>query len=165
MLLVKGPNVMRGYLGRDDLTASVTRDGWYITGDIATLDEDGFLQITDRLSRFSKIGGEMVPHARVEDALQEAAGSDAQLFAVTALPDERRGERLAVLHTLDEAAIPEILGKVAAQGLPNLFLPRRDHFVKVDKLPLLGSGKLDLRAVKRIAVEKLESSVAGLPAR
>ncbi len=158
LLLVRGTNVMRGYLGRDDLTAKAMRDGWYITGDMAVLDEDGFLRITDRLSRFSKIGGEMVPHGRVEEALQEAAGSDLQVFAVTAVPDERKGERLAVLHTLDEAAIPDILAKVAATGLPNLFIPRRDHFIKVEQLPVLGSGKLDLRAVKRIAMERLQSS-------
>ena len=159
MLLVKGPNVMRGYLGRDDVTASVIRDGWYVTGDIASMDEDGFLQITDRLSRFSKIGGEMVPHGRLEEALQEAAEADALSFAVTAVPDERKGERLAVLHTLDEAAIPAILEKVASQGLPHLFIPRRDSFVKVDKLPVLGTGKLDLRAVKRLATERLGPSV------
>ncbi|BCA56298.1 putative fused MFS-type Permease and bifunctional Acyl-[acyl-carrier-protein]-phospholipid O-acyltransferase/Acyl-[acyl-carrier-protein] synthetase [Nitrospira sp. KM1] len=155
MLLVKGPNVMNGYLGRDDLTASVMHDGWYITGDIATLDDDGFLTITDRLSRFSKIGGEMVPHGRVEEVLQEAAAGDVQLFAVTGIPDEKKGERLAVLHTLDEARIAEILDKVTAQGLPNLFIPSRSQFVKVDALPLLGTGKLDLRAVKRIAMERL----------
>jgi acyl-[acyl-carrier-protein]-phospholipid O-acyltransferase/long-chain-fatty-acid--[acyl-carrier-protein] ligase len=134
------------------------RDGWYVTGDIAVMDEDGFLQITDRLARFSKIGGEMVPHGRVEEALHEAAAVDTQVFAVTGIPDERKGERLAVLHTLEETAIPSILDQVAAQGLPNLFLPRRDHFVRVDTLPLLGSGKLDLRQVKRIAVERLGSS-------
>ena len=157
MLLVKGSNVMRGYLGRPDLTAGVIRDGWYVTGDIAVMGEDGFLQITDRLARFSKIGGEMVPHGRVEEALHDAAAVDTQVFAVTGIPDERKGERLAVLHTLDEAAIPGILEQVATQGLPNLFLPRRDHFVKVDTLPLLGSGKLDLRQVKRIALERLGS--------
>jgi len=158
LLLVKGPNVMRGYLGRDDLTAQVMRDGWYVTGDIALVDEDGFLQITDRLSRFSKIGGEMVPHGRVEEALHEAAGSAVPVFAVTAVPDERKGERLAVLHTLQEAAIPGILEKVAAGGLPNLFIPRRDHFLKVDALPVLGTGKLDLRAVKRLAAERVAAS-------
>jgi acyl-[acyl-carrier-protein]-phospholipid O-acyltransferase/long-chain-fatty-acid--[acyl-carrier-protein] ligase len=131
------------------------RDGWYITGDIAVIDEDGFLQITDRLSRFSKIGGEMVPHGRVEEVLHEAAGVDTLVFAVTGIPDERKGERLAVLHTLDEAAIPGILEQVATQGLPNLFLPRRDHFLMVDALPVLGTGKLDLRQVKRIALERL----------
>jgi acyl-[acyl-carrier-protein]-phospholipid O-acyltransferase/long-chain-fatty-acid--[acyl-carrier-protein] ligase len=158
LLLVKGPNVMRGYLGRDDLTASVMRNEWYITGDIATMDDDGFLQITDRLSRFSKIGGEMVPHGRVEEALQEASASDVQAFAVTGVPDERKGDRLAVLHTVDEAMIPAILEKLAATHLPNLFIPRRDHFVKVDKLPVLGTGKLDLRQVRRIAMERLGSS-------
>jgi acyl-[acyl-carrier-protein]-phospholipid O-acyltransferase / long-chain-fatty-acid--[acyl-carrier-protein] ligase len=155
MLLVKGPNVMKGYLGRDDLTAGALRDGWYITGDIASLDEDGFLTITDRLSRFSKIGGEMVPHRLIEDALQQAAGEEQQVFAVTGLPDDKKGERLAVLHTLEDRRIPEILEKVAAQGLSNLFIPARNQFVKVEALPMLGTGKVDLRGVKRVALERL----------
>ena len=162
MLLVKGPNIMRGYLGRDDLTAKVMRDGWYVTGDLALMDEDGFVRITDRLSRFSKIGGEMVPHGRIEEALQEAAGASLQVFAVTAVPDERKGERLAVLHTLDEALLPEIVKKAAAAGLPNLFVSRLDHFLKVERLPLLGTGKIDLREVKRFATEGL-SARAGQP--
>jgi acyl-[acyl-carrier-protein]-phospholipid O-acyltransferase/long-chain-fatty-acid--[acyl-carrier-protein] ligase len=160
LLLVKGPNVMQGYLGKDDLTAKVLRDGWYVTGDIAVLDEDGFLWITDRLSRFSKIGGEMVPHGRVEEVLHQMAKSEVQVFAVTAIPDERKGEQLAVLHTLDEARLPEILDAVAAFGLPNLFIPRRDHFIKVEKLPVLGTGKLDLREIKRMAMEKLSDSIS-----
>jgi acyl-[acyl-carrier-protein]-phospholipid O-acyltransferase/long-chain-fatty-acid--[acyl-carrier-protein] ligase len=155
MLLVKGPNVMNGYLGREDLTAQAMRGGWYITGDIATLDDDGFLTITDRLSRFSKIGGEMVPHRLVEEALQLASGEELQICAVTGVPDERKGEQLAVLHTLPEERIPQILAKAAAGGLPNLFLPSRTHCIKVEALPILGTGKLDLRALKRIAMERL----------
>ena len=133
MLLVKGPNVMSGYLGREDLTSKAMKDGWYITGDIATLDEDGFLTITDRLSRFSKIGGEMVPHGKVEEALQQAAGADMQVFAVTGLPDEKKGERLAVLYTIDEADLPAVLEKLAAGGLPNLFIPAKNQFVKIGR--------------------------------
>lgn len=155
MLLVKGPNVMTGYLKRDDLTANVMRDGWYITGDIALVDDDGFLTITDRLSRFSKIGGEMVPHGKVEEALQQAAGTDIQVFAVTGIPDDRKGEQLAVLHTLEESRIPEILEKLMATGLPNLFMPARGSFVKVEALPVLGTGKMDLRRLKQIAMERL----------
>lgn len=155
MLLVRGPNVMNGYLGREDLTAKAMRDNWYITGDIAMLDDDGFLTITDRLSRFSKIGGEMVPHGKVEEAMQQAAGTDLQVFAVTGIPDERKGEQLAVLHTLDEARIPEILAKLASDGLPNLFIPSRANFIKVDALPVLGTGKMDLRGLKQIAMERL----------
>jgi acyl-[acyl-carrier-protein]-phospholipid O-acyltransferase/long-chain-fatty-acid--[acyl-carrier-protein] ligase len=155
LLLVKGPNVMIGYLGREDLTAAAIRDDWYITGDMATIDEEGFVTITDRLSRFSKIGGEMVPHGLVEEALQRAGGFDTQVFAVAGVPDQRRGEQLAVLHTIDEAAIPDILAKVSAEGLPNLFVPSRGHFVKVDALPVLGTGKLDLRRVKQTAMERL----------
>ena len=81
------------------------------------------------------------------------------MIAVTAVPDERKGEQLAVLHTLDEAAIPDILERVTASGLPNLFIPRRDHFIKVGALPVLGTGKLDLREVRRIAAERIAQSV------
>ena len=136
------------------------RDGWYVTGDLGLVDEDGFLKITGRLSRFSKIGGEMVPHGRVEEALNEAIGSDEPVFAVTAVADGRGGERLAVLHTVGDDQVDKALEHLRTLGLPNLFLPRRDHFVKVDALPLLGAGKLDLRAVKRIAEQALQASVS-----
>lgn len=159
MLLVRGPNVMRGYLGRDDLTQSALRDGWYVTGDIAFVDDDGFLHITDRLARFSKIGGEMVPHGRVEEALHAALGDAAppgvQVFAVTGVPDERKGERLAVVHTLTDAQVDAALARLPAQGLPNLYLPRRQDFVRTAALPVLGTGKLDLRAVKKLAQDAL----------
>ncbi len=151
LLLVKGPNVMKGYLGNPAKTAEVIRDGWYVTGDIARVDEDGFVEITDRLSRFSKIGGEMVPHIKVEDALHRAVGSSEQVFCVTGLPDEAKGERLAVVHTLPEDRIPEVLEKLAAEGLPNLWVPKRDAFRKIEAIPLLGSGKVDLRKVREIA--------------
>ncbi len=160
LILVKGPNVMQGYLGRDDLTEEAMKDGWYVTGDIGVMDEDGFLRITDRLSRFSKIGGEMVPHGRVEAALQEAAGEDMQVFAVTSIVDDRKGEKLIVLHTLDEDRIPKIVEQLAQAGLPNLFVPRPDQFLKVETLPVLGTGKLDLRAIKTIAEEAFAPSTA-----
>ena len=109
LVLVKGPNVMQGYLGRPDLTRAAFRDGWYVTGDQGFLDEDGFLKITGRLSRFSKIGGEMVPHGLIEESLQQAVGADEQVFAVTAVGDERKGEKLVVLHTLDEPRSTRLL--------------------------------------------------------
>jgi acyl-[acyl-carrier-protein]-phospholipid O-acyltransferase/long-chain-fatty-acid--[acyl-carrier-protein] ligase len=164
MILVKGPNVMKGYLGRDDLTAAALHDGWYVTGDVGLVDEDGFLKITGRLSRFSKIGGEMVPHGRVEEALNEAIDTGEPVFAVTAVADGRGGERLAVLHTVSDDRVDEALEHLRTIGLPNLFLPRRDHFVKVNALPLLGAGKLDLRAVKRTAEEALRVDLATTPA-
>jgi acyl-[acyl-carrier-protein]-phospholipid O-acyltransferase / long-chain-fatty-acid--[acyl-carrier-protein] ligase len=152
MLLVRGPNVMRGYLNREDLTRKVMHNGWYVTGDIALLDEDGFLKITDRLSRFSKIGGEMVPHGSVEEALYQALGrSDESIFAVAGIPDEKKGERLAVLHTLGEEEIPALLEKLAEAGLPNLYIPRTENFIQVEAIPLLGSGKMDLGTIKKTA--------------
>jgi acyl-[acyl-carrier-protein]-phospholipid O-acyltransferase/long-chain-fatty-acid--[acyl-carrier-protein] ligase len=153
LLLVRGPNVMQGYLNRRERTAEVLRDGWYNTGDIAALDEDGFVRITDRMSRFSKIGGEMVPHIKVEDKLHELSGSSEQTFAVTAVPDERKGERLIVLHTLAEDKLEDCLGLLAKSDLPALWKPRRDQFVHVQSLPYLGTGKLDLRRLKEIATE------------
>ena len=153
MLLVKGPNVMKGYLGRAEKTAEVLKDGWYTTGDIATMEEDGFLTITDRLSRFSKIGGEMVPHIRIEEKLNELAGTTEQSFSVSAVPDEKKGERLIVLHTLSDEELAPVLAKLAESDLPALWKPKRDQFFHVELLPYLGTGKLDLRALKAQALE------------
>jgi len=158
LLLVRGPNVMRGYLNRPEKTAEVLHDGWYNTGDIAMLDEDGFLRVTDRLSRFSKIGGEMVPHIKVEDKLHELAGAADQMFLVTAVPDEKKGERLIVLHTLPEEQLGECLDRLAKCDLPALWRPRPDQFVRIEKLPYLGTGKLDLRKAREMALEVSQSA-------
>ena len=153
LLLVRGPNVMKGYLGKPEKTAEVLQDGWYVTGDIATEDEDGFLTITDRLSRFSKIAGEMVPHIKVEEKLHELAGATEQKFVVTGVPDGKKGERLVVLHTLPAEELKALLDRMPEAGLPNLWTPRPNQFFHVEELPHLGSGKLDLRRVHEIAVE------------
>ena len=152
LLLVRGPNVMQGYLVGLQKTAEVLRDGWYNTGDIAAMDEDGFVRITDRMSRFSKIGGEMVPHIKVEDKLHEIAGATEQMFAVTAVPDERKGERLIVLHTLPDDKLEECLAGLSKSDLPALWKPRADQFIRVPSLPYLGTGKLDLRKLREIAM-------------
>jgi acyl-[acyl-carrier-protein]-phospholipid O-acyltransferase/long-chain-fatty-acid--[acyl-carrier-protein] ligase len=144
---------MQGYLNRPEKTAEVLRGGWYNTGDVATMDEDGFLRITDRLSRFSKIGGEMVPHIKVEETLQELAGAAEQSVVVTSVPDEKKGERLMVLHTLSADKLEEVIERLAKSELPPLWRPRRDQFVSVDKLPYLGTGKIDLRKARDLALE------------
>jgi acyl-[acyl-carrier-protein]-phospholipid O-acyltransferase/long-chain-fatty-acid--[acyl-carrier-protein] ligase len=159
LLLVRGPNIMEGYFRQPDKTAAVLHDGWYNTGDIATLDEDGFLVIADRLSRFSKIGGEMVPHMKVEDKLHEFAGRAEQTFAVTGVPDEKRGERLIVLHTLDPNELADVLGKFASSDLPPLWKPKPNQFFHVDNLPYLGTGKMDLQGLKRLAAELSAAAV------
>jgi len=153
LLLVSGPNVMQGYLGRPDKTAEVLRDGWYVTGDIAALDEDGFLTITDRLSRFSKIGGEMVPHVKIEDKLHELSEVTEQTFVVTGIPDSKKGERLVVLHKLSGEKLKECLEKLSESGLPNLWLPRPNQFFAVADFPHLGTGKLDLRKIREVAAQ------------
>ena len=152
LLLVSGPNVMQGYLNRAEKTAEVLVDGWYDTGDIAAVDEDGFIRITDRLSRFSKIGGEMVPHIKIEEKLHELAESSEPAFAVTSVPDVAKGEQLVVLHTLPEDRLGAVVQKLGGSGLPPLWRPRADHFVHVDALPYLGTGKLDLRRLKELAL-------------
>jgi acyl-[acyl-carrier-protein]-phospholipid O-acyltransferase/long-chain-fatty-acid--[acyl-carrier-protein] ligase len=153
LLLVRGPNVMEGYLGQPEKTAEVLRDGWYVTGDIAAVDEDGFLTITDRLSRFSKIGGEMVPHVKVEEKLHELAGVTEQTFVVAGVPDSKKGERLVVLHRLPAEKLKACLEKLSESGLPNLWLPRPNQFFAVESFPYLGTGKLDLRRIRDLAAQ------------
>ncbi len=154
LVLVKGPNVMKGYLNREDLTCEVIHEGWYVTGDIGFVDQDGYLHITDRLSRFSKIGGEMIPHWQIEEALHAAAGIEPQVFAVASAPDRKKGEKILVFHTYDQKHIQDLIKKLSCQGLPNLFIPKKDQFHAIDKLPLLSSGKLDLRSLNKMAKTK-----------
>ena len=151
MLLVKGPNIMKGYLGQPEKTAAVLTDGWYRTGDIGTIDEEGFVSIQGRLTRFSKIAGEMVPHGKVEETLHKVMDFKEQVLVVLGLPDEKKGERLVVLHTLSETQLDELKGNMKQSGLPNLWLPSPDAFYKIDEIPVLGSGKTDLRRLNAMA--------------
>jgi acyl-[acyl-carrier-protein]-phospholipid O-acyltransferase/long-chain-fatty-acid--[acyl-carrier-protein] ligase len=158
MIQVKGPNLMPGYLNRPDLTAKAIRDGWYTTGDMGRIDDDGFLTITGRLSRFAKVGGEMVPLEKVEDEMHAALGTNERVLAVTSLPDERKGERLVVLH-LPLFTMPrrEMAQRLSERGLPNLWIPSERDYFEVKELPLLGTGKLDLRKVKELAASAARS--------
>ena len=158
LLRIKGPNVMLGYLNQPEKTSEVMKDGWYDTGDIARIDDDGFIEITGRQSRFSKIGGEMVPHIRIEQELTRIIDDDLTdepeiLCAVTAVPDVKKGERLIVLHKTFTKPISQVQKELAEAGLPNLWIPSADSFHEMEHIPLLGTGKLDLKAVKDTALE------------
>jgi acyl-[acyl-carrier-protein]-phospholipid O-acyltransferase/long-chain-fatty-acid--[acyl-carrier-protein] ligase len=151
MLWLKGANVFDGYLDDPERTADVIQGGWFRTGDLARFDEDGFLFIEGRLSRFSKIGGEMVPHETVENKIVEClglTGEGERVVALTAVPDEAKGEALVVLSTrpIDTKALRD---QLTAAGFTNLWIPKRIQ--QVDKIPILASGKLDLQGCKTLA--------------
>ena len=162
MLWIKGANVMKGYYDQEELTAEVIVDGWYRTGDVALIDSDGFVQITGRMSRFSKIGGEMIPHIQIEETLNALINQDGDeeelLAAVTAVPDERKGERLIVLHKPLQQTPQDLCQQLSQKGLPNLYIPNPDSFFEVDELPILGTGKLDLSAIKQKAQELVDNA-------
>ncbi len=156
LLEIRGPNVMKGYYKRPDLTAEVMHGEWYRTGDMGIVHPDGFIEITGRMSRFSKIGGEMVPHIQIEDTISRILGptEDGSLrAAVTAVPDPKRGERLIVLHTALPLSKSELLKKMSEADLPNLYIPSEDSFLEVPAIPVLGTGKLDLKGLKDTALK------------
>lgn len=157
MMWVRGRNVMQGYMNQPEKTAEVLVDGWYCTGDLAKIDEDGFIFITGRLSRFSKIGGEMVPHEGIENAISEIIGCDPdEPICVTAssIPDEKKGEKIIILYSDLKGKTPEdILAAMREKGLPPIWIPSNDAFRKVEQIPILGTGKLDIQGAKRMAQE------------
>lgn len=163
MLLVTGPNVMQGYWDLPQQTAEVIRGRWYVTGDVAEMDSEGFIRITGRVSRFSKLAGEMVPHMRVEEAITAALKIDQDdlRLVVTSVSDVRKGERLIVLHTGLGIPPEEICRRLRAAGLPPLWIPSPDSFWQIDEIPVLGSGKLDLKRV-RDAAEELARGASGV---
>jgi len=152
LLLVKGPNLMSGYLHQPARTAEVIKDGWYVTGDIARIDDDGFIFITDRLSRFSKIGGEMVPHIKIEDTINDILGELAS--AVTAVPCDMKGEKLVVFYTRQDIAPATLWAKLNETPLPRLWIPKREHIIPIEAIPTLGTGKIDLQGLRRLAGER-----------
>jgi acyl-[acyl-carrier-protein]-phospholipid O-acyltransferase/long-chain-fatty-acid--[acyl-carrier-protein] ligase len=151
MLWLKGINIFEGYLNDPERTRLVLQDRWLCTGDLARFDSEGFLYIEGRLARFSKIGGEMVPHETVEAAIRKVLGLSGEelAVAVAGIPDESKGEALVLLSTreLDFAALRSELSE---QGLPNLWIPRR--WQRCEAIPQLASGKLDLRAIQQLAL-------------
>jgi acyl-[acyl-carrier-protein]-phospholipid O-acyltransferase / long-chain-fatty-acid--[acyl-carrier-protein] ligase len=161
MLWIKGPNVMKGYLNHPEKTAEIVVDGWYNTGDVAIIDSDGFIKLTGRMSRFSKIGGEMVPHVAIEDELMRILGGEGeglQNVAVTSVPDSRKGERLIVFYSDINKTVDELRSGLSNAGFPNLFIPSPDSFIQVETIPILGTGKLDLKGLKDLALERCPPS-------
>lgn len=151
LVVVRGPNVFGGYLDNPAKTAEAFHGGWFVTGDLGKFDADGFLYIEGRLSRFSKIGGEMVPHGTIEEHVLQAfdlSGAEGYVVVVMGVPDRSKGESLVLLSTM-ELTVEAVREKLLARGLPNLWVPR---IIKhVEAIPVLGTGKLDLRGCKELA--------------
>jgi len=157
VLIVKGPSVMQGYWRNPSLTEEVMHKDWYITGDLAVIDRNGFLKVVDRIMRFSKIGGEMVPHLRIEEEITKLLGAPS--CAVTAVANTNKGEALVVLFTHQKLTGEDIWQCLQKTNLPKLWLPKKQSIYKVDALPLLATGKLDWQGIKETALKK----IAGAP--
>jgi len=152
----KGANIFNGYLGNPKKSAEVLRDGWFRTGDVGRMDKDGFLFIEGRISRFSKIAGEMVPHETVEAAINKVLQLDSEAerrIAVVGVPDEQKGEAIILLSTVCGPALEQecidLRYKLLDEGLPSLWTPRQ--IVPVREIPVLASGKLDLKSCQDLA--------------
>ena len=144
---------MLGYMGDPELTKQALHDSWYVTGDIAAIDEDGFIRITDRLSRFSKIGGEMVSHTKIEESINKILGNAG--CVVTAVPDEQKGERLVAFYSQTSISIEDLWAKLNLSDLPKLWIPKRENLYCIESIPLLGSGKVDLKSIRHLALERV----------
>lgn len=161
MIWFKGPNVFSGYIGRDDLNAEIFRDGWFKTGDLGFVDLNGFLTLGGRRSRFSKVGGEMVPHEVVENAIEDFVeipeGFTGRAVAVMGVPDAAKGEALVLLSAVHQGqlnqALEEIKNHLVAEGLPRLWCPR--EIIPVEAIPALPTGKMDLKGCQMLAYEAL----------
>jgi acyl-[acyl-carrier-protein]-phospholipid O-acyltransferase/long-chain-fatty-acid--[acyl-carrier-protein] ligase len=161
MIWFRGANVFEGYLNDPKRSAEVIdADGWFRTGDIGRVDADGFLYIEGRLSRFSKIAGEMVPHETVEDELIKAMqleNESSRKIAVIGVPDPHKGEALILLTAQpggpEQQEILDLRYRLLEKGMPPLWIPKK--MIRVSEIPILSSGKLDVQACEKIAKANL----------
>ena len=157
IIWLKGSNIFPGYLDSPKKTAEVlTSDGWFRTGDVGRVDDDGFLYIEGRISRFSKIAGEMVPHEVVEAAVNQALGLDSEAerkIAIVGIPDAQKGEAIILLSTIAGPALEQecidLRYKLMDAGVPSLWCPKA--IVPIEEIPVLASGKLDLKGCQMLA--------------
>ncbi len=153
IVLFRGANVFAGYLDDEAKTRAAFRDGWFVTGDLGRFDNDGFLYIEGRLSRFSKIGGEMVPHGTVEQTiidLLQLDQSSGYVAVIVGVPDPGKGEALVLLTTLP-LTVEDVRARLLEAGVPSLWVPK--ILRRVEKIPVLGTGKLDLKRCRELALE------------
>lgn len=156
MIWLKGANIFQGYLGKPEKSAEVLENGWFKTGDVGRVDDDGFLHIEGRISRFSKIGGEMVPHETIESAINKVLGLDAESerrIAIVGVPDPQKGEAVVLLSALNNTTIErdciDLRYKLLEQGIPSLWCPKT--IIPVSEIPVLASGKLDIKRCETLA--------------
>jgi acyl-[acyl-carrier-protein]-phospholipid O-acyltransferase/long-chain-fatty-acid--[acyl-carrier-protein] ligase len=150
-ILVKGEGVMQGYLNDIEETSLRIKSGWYDTGDLGYLDEDGYLWHKGRLKRFVKIGGEMISLVMVEETLNAFTPDEIECCVVE-LPDSKRGSKIVAVSTSE--IDPKALGKQLATELPNLALPKK--YVVIREFPRMGSGKTDFRTLTNLVREQEE---------
>jgi acyl-[acyl-carrier-protein]-phospholipid O-acyltransferase / long-chain-fatty-acid--[acyl-carrier-protein] ligase len=158
MILISGPQVMQGYLNDPQRTTAAIKelDGqrWYVTGDKGFIDEDGFLTLIDRYSRFAKIGGEMISLSAVEAAVKATLDDQQTVLMAVNIPDSRKGERIVLLSEtpLDAKAVKAAM---QANGDQPMMIP--SHWLTVETIPHLGSGKADFAGAKLLAQAQLET--------
>lgn len=161
MIWFKGANIFKGYIGREELNNSVFRDGWFKTGDLGSIDLNGLLTLGGRRSRFSKIGGEMVPHEVVEEAIEKFVetpeGFTGRAVAIAGVPDEKKGEAMVLLSAVHNTQLSQALDGIrehlVALGMPRLWCPR--EIIPVESIPVLPTGKMDLKGCQMLAYEAL----------
>ncbi|MBJ7283544.1 MAG: AMP-binding protein, partial [Akkermansiaceae bacterium] len=156
IIWLKGANVFSGYLDDPVKSAEVLSDGWFRTGDVGRVDDAGFLYIEGRISRFSKIAGEMVPHETVEAAINKVLGLDTESerrIAVVGVPDEQKGEAILLLSSVSGSSLIQecidLRYKLMDEGLSSLWCPKR--IIAVNEIPVLASGKLDIKSCEALA--------------
>ena len=154
LVFLRGPQVMRGYFEKEELTDAVLQNGWYYTGDVGYVDNEGRLFLSDRADNVIKMAGEWVPLARIDSAIRQVAGITELQVATVGIPDAVKGKRPVVVYAVPELDVAALVSSLAQSALPAMWVPKARDFFLVEKLPVGATGKLDLKALKATALKR-----------